>query len=84
MTFQKDILHLEIDIEQIKKAFGETLKSIRKKKKLTQITLAVKCDMDNSQISKLERGVWDIQLSTIIILAKGLEVEPKELLDFKI
>jgi transcriptional regulator with XRE-family HTH domain len=75
---------LNIDINDIKKKFGQTLKSIRKKKKLTQITLAVKCDLDNSQISKLERGVWDIQLSTIIILAQGLEIEPKELLDFKI
>ena len=75
---------MEIDIDRVKKAFGENLKSIRIKKKLTQITLAVKCEMDNSQISKLERGVWDIQLSTIIILAKGLDVEPKELLDFKI
>ncbi|WP_414684733.1 helix-turn-helix domain-containing protein [Mucilaginibacter sp.] len=75
---------MNIDINDIKKKFGQTLKSIRKKKKLTQITLAVKCDLDNSQISKLERGVWDIQLSTIIILAQGLEIEPKELLDFKI
>jgi transcriptional regulator with XRE-family HTH domain len=75
---------LNIDIEDVKRKFGQTLKSIRKKKKLTQLTLAVKCDLDNSQISKLERGVWDIQLSTIIILAHGLEIEPKELLDFKI
>lgn len=75
---------MEIDIDQIKKSFGKSLKSIRKKKKLTQITLAVKCNMDNSQISKLERGIWDIQLSTIVILAKGLDVEPKDLLDFKI
>jgi transcriptional regulator with XRE-family HTH domain len=75
---------LDIDIVNIKKKFGETLKSIRKEKKMTQITLAVKCEMDNSQISKLERGIWDIQLSTIVILAKALQVEPKELLDFKI
>jgi transcriptional regulator with XRE-family HTH domain len=75
---------LDIDIVYIKKKFGETLKSIRKEKKMTQITLAVKCGMDNSQISKLERGIWDIQLSTIVILAKALQVEPKELLDFKI
>ena len=75
---------MDIDIVYIKKKFGETLKSIRKEKKMNQITLAVKCGMDNSQISKLERGIWDIQLSTIVILAKALQVEPKELLDFKI
>lgn len=75
---------VDINIEDIRKNFGANLKSIRKRKKLSQLTLAVKCGTDNSQISQWERGIWDVQLSTIIILAKGLEVEPKELLDFKI
>jgi transcriptional regulator with XRE-family HTH domain len=75
---------LDIDIKDIKEKFGRQLKSIRIEKQLTQVTLGVKCGLDDSQISKLERGVWDIQLSTIVILAKGLDIEPKELLDFKI
>jgi transcriptional regulator with XRE-family HTH domain len=33
-------------------------------------------------MSKIENGKWDIQLSTIFELAKGLGVEAKELLDF--
>jgi transcriptional regulator with XRE-family HTH domain len=75
---------VEINVEDIRKKFGANLRSIRKRKKLSQLTLAVKCGTDNSQISQWERGVWDVQLSTIILLAKGLEVEPKDLLDFKI
>lgn len=75
---------MDINIEDIRKKFGANLRNIRKRKKLTQLTLGVKCGTDDSLISQWERGVWDVQLSTIIILAKGLEVEPKELLDFKI
>jgi transcriptional regulator with XRE-family HTH domain len=46
--------------------------------------LAAKCDLDDSQISKIENAKWDVQLSTIFELAKGLEVNPKELLDFEV
>lgn len=84
LTFKKYLKKLDINIDAIKKSFGNNLKDIRIAKKMTQVTLGVKCGLDDSQISKLERGVWDIQLSTIVILAKGLGVEPKELLDFKI
>lgn len=73
---------MDLNIEDIKKKFGQNLRSVRKKKKLSQLTLAVKCGTDNSQISQWERGIWDVQLSTIFILANGLGVEPKELLDF--
>jgi transcriptional regulator with XRE-family HTH domain len=75
---------VDLNIEDIRKKFGANLRSIRTRKKLSQLTLAVKCGTDNSLISQWERGIWDVQLSTIIILARGLEVEPKELLDFKI
>ena len=75
---------MDINIEDVKIKFGSNLRSIRKRKKLTQLTLGVRCGTDNSQISQWERGIWDLQLSTIIILAKGLEVQPKELLDFDI
>jgi len=75
---------VDINIEDVKIKFGSNLRSIRKRKKLTQLTLGVRCGTDNSQISQWERGIWDLQLSTIIILAKGLEVQPKELLDFDI
>jgi transcriptional regulator with XRE-family HTH domain len=73
---------LKSDYKQLKQSFGTNLKKIRKNKKLSLLKLAAKCDLDDSQISKIEHGVWDVQLSTIFELAKGLEVEPKDLLDF--
>jgi transcriptional regulator with XRE-family HTH domain len=76
---------MDLDIENIKKQFAKNLESIRKKKKFTQDVLGIKCGFkDGSQISQWERGLFDIQLSNICLLAKHLEVEPKELLDFKI
>lgn len=75
-------IKLIVNLIEIKERFGKTLKVIRKNKGMTLSTLAVKCQLDDSQISKIEKGVWDIQLSTIFILAKGLDVDAKELLDF--
>jgi transcriptional regulator with XRE-family HTH domain len=57
---------------------------IREERNLSLRSLAAICDLDDSQISKIENGKTNIQLSTIFELAKGLDVEPKALLDFKI
>ena len=72
------------DYSRLKEAFGAHLRKIRDHKGLSLRELATNCDLDSSQISKIENGVWDVQLSTIFELAKGLGIEPKELLDFKI
>ena len=63
--------------------FGEHLKSVRESKKLSLRRLAELCDLDNSNISKIEHGKFDIQLSTIVELAKGLKVHPSELLKYE-
>lgn len=72
----KDSLPLKI-------AFGAHIKKIRLSKKYSLLQVDQRCDLDESNISKIEHGKVNIQLSTIFELAKGLEVEPKELLDFK-
>lgn len=69
---------------EIQERFGAVIKRIREEKGLSLRSLAANCELDDSQISKIENGKRNIQLSTIIELAKGLNVEPKELLDFKI
>lgn len=46
--------------------------------------LAAQCDLDSSKISRMENGKTNLQLSSIFELAKGLGIEPKELLDFRI
>lgn len=64
-------------------AFGENLRKLRLSKKLAQEELAYRCELPLSQIGRIERGVRAPTLSTILILAKGLGVEPKVLFDFK-
>lgn len=68
----------------IQEKFGSNLKRIRESNGLSLRDLSSKCNLDDSKISKIENGRFNIQLSTIIELAKGLELEPKELLNFKI
>jgi len=70
------------DYSSIQKRFGENLQKIRNSKGLSLRALAARCDVDDSKISKIENGKYNIVLSTIIELAKGLGIEPKELMDF--
>lgn len=63
-------------------AFGEHLRRLRLSKKLSQEELADKCGTTLSQIGRFERGVRSPTLSTLLMLSRGLGVEPKKLLDF--
>jgi len=63
--------------------FGKNLKTIRtKNKKLSLRKLAANCNIDHSDIGKIEKGDVNITLLTVFDLAKGLGVHPKKLLDF--
>jgi len=72
------------DYSALKEKFGFHIKRIRESKGYSLIDVDRRCDLDESNISKMENGKINIQLSTIFELAKGLGVEPRELLDFKI
>jgi transcriptional regulator with XRE-family HTH domain len=65
------------------KAFGSNLRSLRLSKKLSQEELAFRCGTTLSQIGRFERGERSPTLSTLLILSKGLGIEPKKLLDFE-
>lgn len=70
----------EIGILKIK--FGENLRKLREGKKLSLLKLSYNCNLDESNISKIEHGKFNITLATIVELSRGLEVHPKKLLDF--
>lgn len=65
-------------------AFGKRVEKFRKKLGLSYRELAQKCDVDHSNISKIEKGEVDLRISTIQELSKGLEIHPKDLFDFEI
>jgi transcriptional regulator with XRE-family HTH domain len=75
---------LRNNYQELQGKFGIHLKRLREERGLSLRDLASKCDLDSSKISKMENGKTNLQLSSIFELAKGLEVNPKELLDFKI
>lgn len=66
------------------KAFGNHLKTLRQKKNISQEKLAYDCGMEISQISRIERGVINTSISNLFLIAKSLNVHPKELLDFEV
>jgi transcriptional regulator with XRE-family HTH domain len=71
------------DIEILKKEFGRTVLEIRRNKGMSLRQVGLCCCLDNSKISKIEKGKINISLSTLTDLARGLNVHPAELLKGK-
>jgi transcriptional regulator with XRE-family HTH domain len=61
--------------------FAENLRNQRKRAGLSQQALGYACRLHRTEISLLERGEREPRLSTIVRLARALEVSPSELLD---
>ena len=53
---------------------GKNIRRIRKSKNLTQADLAFKLDADTSKIGRTERGEYDFRISSLLVIATGLEV----------
>ena len=66
--------------EILKKKSGATIQRIRKEKRLTLRQVAASCQLDNSKIAKIEDGKFNVALSTIVELARGLGIPPSLLL----
>ncbi|WP_294243654.1 helix-turn-helix transcriptional regulator [uncultured Chryseobacterium sp.] len=73
------------DIDRIKflEHLGNQIKKLRKERGLSLRQLAQLCDIDYSDISKIEKGQRNIQISTLLELTRGLDIHPKDLFDFK-
>ena len=64
------------------KAFGDNLKKLRLKRKLSRETLAVYANIETMQVYRIEKGIINTTICTAASLAKGLEIHPKKLFDF--
>lgn len=62
--------------------FGENVRRLRMAKGLTQLDLEAATGIDRGDISRIENGRMDIQFSSIIKIAEGLEISTKELFSF--
>jgi transcriptional regulator with XRE-family HTH domain len=64
-------------------AFGKHFRKLREVKGIGMREFALQADMEYSQLSKIERGVTNPTLSTIISLAEALGISHHELFNFK-
>jgi transcriptional regulator with XRE-family HTH domain len=64
----------------IQAQFGNTLRRLRLKRKLSQEKLAELADLHINSIGRIERAQLDPSLTTIGKLAKALKVKPADLL----
>jgi len=59
--------------------FGENVRRLRAAKGLTQLDLEAATGIDRGDISRIENGRMDIQFSSIVKLAEGLEINTQDL-----
>lgn len=61
--------------------FADHLKHLRNEKGLSIRELAARCNVDFSKIGKIEKKKANLTLTTLIELAEGLDMHPKDLLN---
>ncbi|MFZ2050470.1 MAG: helix-turn-helix transcriptional regulator [Solirubrobacteraceae bacterium] len=64
----------------VREQFAANLRARREELGLTQDGLAQACGLHRTEISLLERSKRSPQLETIVLLAHGLQLKPRELL----
>jgi len=60
---------------------GKNLRAARKKLDLSQIEVSQRSGVEQGEVSRIERGIRDPQVSTLEKLATAVEVPPGRLLD---
>jgi transcriptional regulator with XRE-family HTH domain len=60
---------------------GKNLRAARKKLGLSQIEVSQRSGVEQGEVSRIERGIRDPQVSTLKKLAAAVEVPPGRLLD---
>lgn len=72
---------MELDYDP-RKCFGAHLAALRRARGVSQERLALESGLARSYLSGVERGIRNIALLNICLLAKALDLPPAQLLDF--
>ena len=67
------------DSKSIQRTFGEVLREVRVGRGMSQQELALQSELDRTYISLIERGLRQPTLTTLIVLASTLDIDPAEL-----
>jgi transcriptional regulator with XRE-family HTH domain len=62
---------------------GARVKSIREKRKLTLNDMEFSTGIDLSDYNKIEKGKTNITFKTFLKIAKGLKINPSDLINFE-
>ncbi|MFY0630007.1 MAG: helix-turn-helix transcriptional regulator [Flavobacteriaceae bacterium] len=68
--------------EEFIKNLGKHIVVLRKEKKLKQIDLATKINIEDSALRRIESGRTNPTIKTLLRIAQGVEVEFTELFNF--
>lgn len=79
MTKQPSSAAKKVPKPEPEKLFGQRVRARRTELGITQESLADICQLHWSYVSSVERGVHNLTLQNILILAEGLGVDPGEL-----
>lgn len=67
--------------KRITKEFGQKLKKIRKEKNLSLRELASEAELEHAQIARIEQGIVNPTLTTIVLLAEAMGITAADLLE---
>lgn len=67
------------DIDLHLKQVGRRLRSLRKHSNLRIADLSLMTGLTSASISHIERGHRDVRISTLLVLARALKIEPWQL-----
>lgn len=68
------------DRKKLLKELGKRIKDERLKKKKSSEALAYEMGISKGNLSEIERGLRDVRLSTLSLIAQGLELSLSKLL----
>lgn len=71
------------DKEQLQLAIGKRIKMLREDKKIPQQDLAAKCNLEKSNLSRLEAGGTNPTLYTLKRIADNLEISLCEIVNLE-
>lgn len=71
-------VYMDIQDEDVKKAFGAVLKRLRTDAQLTQQELGARADIERNYVSTLERANQTPSLTTVLKVAKALNMSVGE------
>lgn len=67
--------------DEVVKIFGDTVRMLRKQKRLSMVQLAIDCGVDYTTIFNIEKGKVNTTITMVARIAKALKVKPSVLMD---